>query len=45
MDLQIIKTIVLGLLAVAAAVAAYKSRGDKAFGFWLLAVGCAMGAA
>lgn len=35
---------VLGLIAIAAIVAALFSAGDKAFGFWLLAVFAIIGA-
>lgn len=45
MDYETARTLVLGAIAVASVFAAYKSSGDAALGFWLLAVGCAIGAA
>lgn len=37
------KAITFGIVAVAAIVGAWHSSGDKAFGFWLLAVFALMG--
>jgi hypothetical protein len=45
MDIDMLRVVVLAAGSVAAGVAAYKSSGDKAFGFWLVCVGCALGAA